>query len=61
MGHDTVPKAATPNSPLPGGTRYDLTGGSALLDYYDSSGHSQYLAARLPSSPSVTKEAKCGA
>jgi hypothetical protein len=53
--------AATPNSSLPGGTRFDPTSGSALQDYYDSSGHSQYLAARLPASPRVTKEAKCGA
>ena len=37
----------------------DLTGGSALQDYYDSSSHSQYLAA-VAASPRVTKEAKCG-
>jgi PAS domain S-box-containing protein len=36
-------------------------GWSALQDYYDSSGDSQYLAARLAASPRVTKEAKCGA
>ena len=38
----------------------ELTGGSELQDDYDSSGHSQCLAA-VTASPRVTKEAKCGA